>query len=66
MPNAIPNALPHALAPLRQPALPDPAHAQRPLTFYLRILRRQWMMIALACAAFTSLVVIVRHCAAHP
>jgi succinoglycan biosynthesis transport protein ExoP len=64
MPNAIPNALPHALAPLRQPALPDPAHAQRPLTFYLRILRRQWMMIALACAAFTSLVVIV--CAIVP
>jgi succinoglycan biosynthesis transport protein ExoP len=64
MPNAIPNALPHALAPLRQPALPDPAHAQRPLTFYLRILRRQWMMIALACAAFTSLVVIV--CAIAP
>jgi polysaccharide biosynthesis transport protein len=35
----------------------DPAEAQRPLTFYVRAVRRRWRMIALVSIALTALVV---------
>ena len=44
--------------------LSDPAEAQRPLTFYVRAVRRRWVMIALLSVALTALVVLV--CAMLP
>jgi uncharacterized protein involved in exopolysaccharide biosynthesis len=42
----------------------DPAEAQRPLTFYVRAVRRRWVMITLLSVALTALVVLV--CAMLP
>src|ERR1700692_275738 len=44
--------------------LSDPAEAQRPLTFYVRAVRRRWVMIALLSVVLTALVVFV--CALLP
>jgi polysaccharide biosynthesis transport protein len=44
--------------------LSDPAEAQRPLTFYVRALRRRWVMIASLSVALTALVILV--CAMLP
>ena len=44
--------------------LSDPAEAQRPLIFYVRAVRRRWVMIALLSVALTVLVVLV--CALLP
>src|ERR1035438_3392033 len=44
--------------------LSDPAEAQRPLTFYVRAVRRRWVMITLLSLALTALVVLV--CAMLP
>jgi succinoglycan biosynthesis transport protein ExoP len=42
----------------------DPAEAQRPLMFYIRAVRRRWVMITLLSGALTALVVLV--CAQLP
>jgi polysaccharide biosynthesis transport protein len=42
----------------------DPAEAQRPLAFYVRAVRRRWVMITLLSVALTALVVLV--CALMP
>jgi succinoglycan biosynthesis transport protein ExoP len=44
--------------------LSDPAEAQRPLTFYVRAVRRRWVMIAVLSLVLTTLVVFV--CAMLP
>jgi capsular exopolysaccharide synthesis family protein len=44
--------------------LSDPAEAQRPLTFYVRAVRRRWVMIASLSVVLTALVVLV--CAMLP
>jgi uncharacterized protein involved in exopolysaccharide biosynthesis len=44
--------------------LSDPAEAQRPLIFYVRAVRRRWVMIALVSVALTAVVVLV--CAMLP
>ncbi|MEA2257562.1 MAG: polysaccharide biosynthesis transport protein, partial [Acidobacteriaceae bacterium] len=44
--------------------LSDPAEAQRPLTYYVRAVRRRWVMIALVSVVLTALVVLV--CAMLP
>jgi capsular exopolysaccharide synthesis family protein len=44
--------------------LSDPAEAQRPLTYYVRAVRRRWVMIALLSVLLTALVVLV--CAMLP
>ncbi len=55
----MPHATPSTLAPRKPLRLSDPGLIQRPLTFYLHILRQRWAMIVLTAAAMTSLVVLV-------
>src|SRR6201996_4439300 len=50
--------------PKPHPRLSDPAEAQRPLTFYVRAVRRRWVMIASLSVVLTALVVFV--CALLP